>query len=140
MKRWPKVILAVGLVALLACTLLACGGGGGGAPASTPEGTVRNFLNALQALDVNGMAACCIGDALEEVRDMGQPPPGATIRISNIRLDVVSQSDTNAEIDAQYNVWASAYGETYEDRIYETYYLVKFDGRWYIEEWYEEYY
>ena len=139
MKRWSKVILAVGLVALLACTLLACGGGGGGAAASTPEETVRNFLSAHEAVDVHRAADCCTGDALEWVQAMGEPPAGVAIimRVSNLRTEVASQTEDTATVEAYYNWYESLAGEEWQGPVHETYYLVNIDGRWYIEDWYE---
>jgi len=141
MKRWSKVMLAVGLVALLAVMLLACDGGGGGgfggggsSAASTPEQTVRNLLSAMQSLDVERMAACCMGEALQEVRDW-DIPEGTRISISNISIRVVSESATEAQIAAEYDVSVTIPGEgIIEAREFQTYHLMNVGGSWYIDE------
>lgn len=133
MKGWSKVMLAVGLVALLGCTLLACGGGG--AAASTPEGTVRNYLSAMQSQDVERMAACSTGQEKEDILDTGQDMFSGvnTIRISNIDIEVVSQSEDEAMVEATYHIKVTMEGGTYEDDNYGSADLVKIDGKWYIE-------
>jgi len=134
MKGWSKVMLAVGLVALLGCTLLACGGGGGSA-ASTPEGTVRNYLSAMQSKDVERMAACCTGQEKEDILETGQDMFSGvnTIRISNIDIEVVSQSEDEATVEATYHIKMTMEGGTYEDDDSGSADLVKMDGKWYIE-------
>lgn len=133
MKGWSKVMLAVGLVALLGCTLLACGGGG--AAASTPEGTVRNYLSAMQSQDVERMAACSTGQEKEDILETGQDMFSGvnTIRISNIDIEVVSQSEDEAMVEATYHIKVTMEGGTYEDDNYASADLVKIGGKWYIE-------
>ncbi len=141
MKGWLKVTLVLALVALVGGTLVACGDGGS---TSSPEDTVRSFLNASESGDCSDMVKLCtdqffddFGTDRDEFLDFCEESWDEVEynRISDIEIDVEDSSNDEATVVATYHT-EEKYKDQDEPDEYDTeqtYYLVKDNGKWLIE-------
>lgn len=130
MKGWPKVVLVLALVALGGCTLVGCGGGSG------PEATVRGAFKAMEAKDAEKLATYFTEDVNDEMVAEAQQYFDIfdSIKIANLKLTVVSQTEDAATIEAEYDFELKAFGQTSQEHQSDTMDLVKVNGKWLITE------
>lgn len=105
---------------------------------STPEGTVRKFLKAMEARSVSGMAARCTGQEKADTLEGGSGLFAGIdkIGISLVKAEVVAQSKDEATVKATYQMEVTMGGQT-KRRYHHGYVdLVKVDGEWLIEKTY----
>jgi ketosteroid isomerase-like protein len=142
MKIWSRVMLVLALVALVGGTLIACGGGG--SSTSSPEDTVRSFLNATKSGDCSSMAKLCADQVFDDM-GMGKDEfidvckegweEVEYSRISNLEIDVEDISQDEATVVATYHYEEMMKDGDEPDEYDEdaTFYLVKENGKWLIE-------
>ena len=131
MKGWLKVVLVLALAALLGSTLLGCGGGG-----ASPEDTVQDALKAMEAMDAEEMATYFTEELREDV-EFGMELAFVfidEIKISNLKTKVLSQTEDEATVEADFDVETTVFDETEEEHVTEPFNLVKEDGKWLISE------
>ena len=131
MKGWLKAVLVLALVALIGGVLIGCGGG-----ASGPEATVRGAFKAMQAKDAEKMASYFTEDITQEMVDEMQATFDIfdSIKITNLKMTVTSQTEDAATIDAEWDFEVKAFGETNQEHQSDTIDLVKVNGKWLITE------
>jgi uncharacterized protein YprB with RNaseH-like and TPR domain len=131
MKGWLKVVLVLALAALLGSTLLGCGGGGSG-----PEDTVRGALRAMEAMDAEEMGTYFTEELREEVEFSMELAFVFIdeIKISNVKTKVLSQTEDEATVEADFDIETTGFDETEEEHVTESFNLVKEDGKWLISE------
>lgn len=126
MKSWFRVILVLALVALVWVMLIGCGGGSG------PEATVRGAFKATEAMNAERLASYFTEDVREEV------VAGAElvfafideVDISNLKTQLVSQSDDSATVAAEYDYELTLFGQTNSEHQSTEIELTKVDGKW----------
>jgi len=141
MKIWARVMLVLALVALVGGTLVACGGGGS---TSSPEDTVRSFLNATESGDCSDMAKLYTDQFFDDMEidedefiDLCKEgwEEVEYSRISDLEIDVEDISQDEATVVATYHYEEMLKGgdepDEYDDDA--TFYLVKENGKWLIE-------
>ena len=131
MKIWTKGIVILALVALLGCSLFACGGG-----ASGPEAAVEGVLKAFGAEDAEKVASYFPEDEREEVIAMLEFSFGfvENLKVSNIETRLVSETGNTATVDAEWDITGTILGEEDTDHVEDTMKLEKIDGKWLIVE------
>ena len=131
MKVWFKAILILSLVALVGVSLIGCGGGESG-----PEGAVRGMFKAMEAKDAEKMGEYFAEDVREDVVAMMEFSFALidSIKISNLKLTVASQTENTATVDFEYDYEIEAFDETDKSHESDTIDLVKVDGKWLISE------
>ena len=129
MKGWFKVVLVLTLVALVGGVVIGCSGGGSG-----PEATVKSMFNAMAAKNADKVGSYCTEDIREDVVSTMKVTFALvdSIKITNLKTTVASQTDDTAIVDAEYDLEMKAFGETNKDHQSDTIDLVKVDGKWLI--------
>ena len=135
MNRWRKtgiiVVLVLSLVLILPLAV-ACGG----PDTSTPEGTVECFLNAVEDLDADAAADCCIESQRSDTHDMIEAMADLcnSVSFSNLDMTVTSQSNTEAEVTASYDYEVEYKDGNTESGHYNAghFILTKVDDKWLI--------
>ncbi len=98
-----------------------------GVDMSTPRRTVEGYIQALESYDYNTMA-----------KYLGQEsasfPKGPDLEFRNIRIAVLSQTDTEAMVYAEWEVWAEVQGMMLpaEEGMCFEFELIKQDNKWII--------
>jgi hypothetical protein len=97
MKGWFKVVLVLTLVALLGGVVIGCSGGGSG-----PEATVKDVFKAMAAKNADKVGSYCTEDIREDVVSTMKFTFALvdSIKITNLKTTVASQTDDTATIDA----------------------------------------
>jgi hypothetical protein len=130
MKCWLKVVLVLGLVALLVSSLIGCSGGSG------PEDTVKNAFKAMAAMDAEKMATYFTEELREDI-ELGMEFAFAMvdkIKISNLKTTVSSQTDDEATVEFEFDLETTAFDETEKEHVEDSIDLVKENGKWLISE------
>ena len=129
MKGWLKVVLVLSLVALVGGVVIGCSGGGSG-----PEATVKGMFNAMAAKNADKVGSYCTEDIREDVVSTMEASFAIldSIKITNLKTTVASQTDDTAIVDAEYDFEIKAFGETNKDHQSDSIDLVKVDGKWLI--------
>jgi len=129
MKGWFKVVLMLTLVALVGGVVIGCSGGGSG-----PEATVKGMFNAMAAKNADKVGSYCTEDIREDVVSTMEFSFALvdSIKITNLKTTMASQTDDTAIVDAEYDLEMKAFGETNKDHQSDTIDLVKVDGKWLI--------
>ena len=129
MKGWFKVILVLALAALVGGVVIGCSGGGSG-----PEATVKGMIKAMAAKNADKEGSYCTEDIREDVVSTMKVTFALvdSIKITNLKTTVASQTDDTAIVDAEYDLEMKAFGETNKDHQSDTIDLVKVDGKWLI--------
>lgn len=129
MKGWFKVVLVLALVALVSGVLIGCSSGGSG-----PEATVQGMFKAMAAKNADKVGSYCTEDIREDVVSTMEVTFALvdSIKITNLKTTVASQTDDTAIVDAEYDFEIKAFGETNKDHQSDTIDLVKVDGKWLI--------
>ena len=72
----------------------------------TPEGTVLAYYSAIAARDIGAIQRCFREDLRDDIRPALEEyfSYAETVRITDVQLEVVSQTDSEATIDATYEV------------------------------------
>ena len=106
--------------------------GCGGVDLSTPRSTVEGYIQALENYDHKKMSQC-LG---EEVLRF---PKGPDLEFYNIIIGVISQTETEATVHAEWKVWVEYEGTKLpaEDMHFE-FELIKQDDTWIIVDLYSE--
>ncbi len=101
---------------------------------SNPEGTVREYLDAMAALDVNSVVACWNNEQEDEqfksletlfrITD--------TIEISNLTIRTITQNDVEATIKAEYDIELEGLFPSPNQPHTEIMNLVRVDNEWLI--------
>ncbi|MCX5995948.1 MAG: nuclear transport factor 2 family protein [Chloroflexi bacterium] len=129
MKGWLKVVLVLSLVALVSGVLIGCSSGGSG-----PEATVQGMFKAMAAKNADKVGSYCTEDIREDVVSTMEASFAIldSIKITNLKTTVASQTDDTAIVDAEWDFEIKAFGETNKDHQSDTIDLVKVDGKWLI--------
>jgi hypothetical protein len=129
MKGWLKVVLVLSLVALVSGVLIGCSSGGSG-----PEATVQGMFKAMAAKNADKVGSYCTEDIREDVVATMEASFAIldSIKITNLKTTVASQTDDTAIVDAEWDFEIKAFGETNKDHQSDTIDLVKVDGKWLI--------
>ena len=97
---------------------------------------MRGPLEAMEAMDAEEMAAYFTEELREEV-EFGMEVAFVFIdetEISNVKTKVLSQTEDEATVEADFDVETTGFDETEEEHITEPFDLVKEDGKWLISE------
>lgn len=131
MKGWFKVVLVLTLVALVGSVVIGCSGGGSG-----PEATVKGMFKAMEAKDADKVGSYCTEDIREDVVSTMEFTftLADSIKITNLKTTVASQTDDTATIDAEWDFEIEVFGETSKEHESDSIDLVKVDGKWLIDE------
>ena len=131
MKGWFKVVLVLTLVALVGGVLIGCSGGGSG-----PEATVQGMFKAMAAKNADKVGSYCTEDIREDVVSTLKFSFALvdSIKITNLKTSVASQTDDTATVDAEWDFEIKAFGETSKEHQSDTIDLVKVDGKWLVNE------
>ena len=131
MKGWFKVVLVLTLVALVGGVLIGCSGGGSG-----PEATVQGMFKAMAAKNADKVGSYCTEDIREDVVSTLKFSFALvdSIKITNLKTSVASQTDDAATVDAEWDFEIKAFGETSKEHQSDTIDLVKVDGKWLVNE------
>ena len=131
MKGWFKVVLVLTLVALVGGVLIGCSGGGSG-----PEATVQGMFKAMAAKNADKVGSYCTEDIREDVVSTLKFSFALvdSIKITNLKTSVASQTDDTATVDAEWDFEIKAFGETSKEHHSDTIDLVKVDGKWLVNE------
>lgn len=129
MKGWLKVVLVLSLVALVSGVLIGCSGGGSG-----PEATVKDMFKAMAAKNADKVGSYCTEDIREDVVSTMESAFTLidSIKITNLKTSVASQTEDTATVDAEYDLEMKAFGQTNKEHQSDTIDLVKVDGKWLI--------
>ncbi len=129
MKGWFKVVLVLTLVALVVGVLAGCSGGGSG-----PEAAVQGMFKAMEAQNADKVGSYCTEDIREDVVSTMEFTFELvdSIKITNLKTTVASQTDDTAVVDAEYDFEIKAFGETSKEHQSDSIDLVKVDGKWLI--------
>jgi len=135
MKGWFKVLLVLTLVALVGGVVIGCSGGGSG-----PEATVKDMFKAMAAKNADKVGSYCTEDIREDVVSTMESAFTLidSIKITNMKTSVASQTEDTATVDAEYDLEMKAFGQTNKEHQSDTIDLVKVDGKWLISEPVEE--
>jgi len=105
-------------------------------PFSSPEGTVLEYYRAIEARDIGAIQRCfredfrnAIKPALEEYFSYAD-----TVSVPELEVVVVYQNDTEATVNASYEMYITDDGETMGGPVNEDLYLEKVKGQWLIAE------
>jgi len=131
MKGWFKVILVLALAALVGGVVIGCSGGGSG-----PEATVKGMFKAMAAKNADKVGSYCTEDIREDVVSTMKVTFALidSIKITNLKTTVASQTDDTAIVDAEYDLEMKVFGETSKEHQSDSMDLVKVDGKWLINE------
>jgi len=131
MKGWFKVVLVLTLVALVGGVVIGCSGGGSG-----PEATVQGMFKAMAAKNADKVGSYCTEDIREDVVSTLKFSFALvdSIKITNLKTSVASQTDDTATVDAEWDFEIKAFGETSKEHQSDTIDLVKVDGKWLVNE------
>ena len=131
MKGWFKVILVLALAALVGGVVMGCSGGGSG-----PEATVKGMFKAMAAKNADKVGSYCTEDIREDVVSTMKVSFALidSIKITNLKTSVASQTEDAATIDAEWDFEIKAFGETSKEHQSDSMDLVKVDGKWLINE------
>jgi len=131
MKGWLKVVLVLSLVALVGGVLIGCSSGGSG-----PEATVQGVFKAMAAKNADKVGSYCTEDIREDVVSTMKSSFALidSIKITNLKTTVASQTEDAATIDAEWDFEIKAFGETSKEHQSDSIGLVKVDGKWLINE------
>ena len=129
MKGWFKVVLVLTLVALLGGVVIGCRGGGAG-----PEATVKDMFKAMAARNADKVGSYCTEDIKADVVSTMESAFKLidSIKITNLKTSVASQTEDTATVDAEYDLEMKAFGETNKEHQSDSIDLVKVDGKWLI--------
>jgi hypothetical protein len=132
MKGWFKVVLVLTLVALVGGVVIGCSGGG----TSGPEAAVQGMFKAMAAKNADKVGSYCTEDIREDVVSTMESSFAFidSIKITNLKTTVASQTDDTATIDAEWDFEIKAFGETSKEHQSDSIGLVKVDGKWLISE------
>jgi len=129
MKGWATIVLALALGALFGASLLGCGGSG-----SSPEDTVRGVLKAMEAQNAHKVGSyfreeyrTLVISSMESAFDYIDK-----IKISNLKTNVLSQTEDEAVIESEFDSTQTYFGQTDTEHAKETWTLCKADGKWLI--------
>ena len=130
MKGWFKVVLVLTLVALVGGVVIGCSGGSG------PEATVKGMFKAMEAKNAEKVGSYCTEDIREDVVSAMEFTFELvdSIKITNLKTSVASQTDDTATVDAEWDFEIKAFSETSKEHQSDSIDLVKVDGKWLIDE------
>ena len=130
MMKWLKAFFVLGLAAMLLSSLVSCGGGT--VCSAEPEDALRGAFKALESKDSEKL----VNYYVEEVRPQIASMMGFAFsfvdnyKISNLEVDVESQTDDEATLKVEYDRKIEADGSTTEEHVKETYELAKRENCW----------
>ena len=128
MKSWFKVVLVLSLMALIGLTLAGCSGGSG------PEAAVQGAFKAMEAKDAEKLGSYFTEDIRDQV--IADADLAFTlidkIDISNLKIQIVSQTEDAATLRLDYDYKVTASDQTSQDHRSDTIDLVKVGGKWLI--------
>ncbi len=131
-----KTTFLVIVIFLLASAISSIGCGGDSAKdASNPEDAVNGFLQALDTEDADEAARYWVdSDYNETEREAAQQVLGmASVNISNVKMELVSQTESQATIEVSYDIQLEMEAETVEQFSEESFELLKQGNKWLIE-------
>jgi len=106
------------------------------APTLTPEATVKGMFKAMEAKNADKVGSYCTEDIREDVVSTMESSFAFidSIKITNLKTTVASQTEDTATIDAEWDFEIKAFGETSKEHQSDSIGLVKVDGKWLISE------
>jgi len=126
MKKLPLLFILILVIGAIGCS--------DSDDTSSPEDVVRGFLEATQDKDVEAMASYCTEDFGEMISVPENFKEGVEeISFSNISIEVVEQSENEAEINLSYDALVDVKGEEFSDNNNTgTIFLIRVDNSWLI--------
>jgi len=102
----------------------------------TPEGTVLAYYSAIAARDIGAIQRCFREDLRDDIKPALEEYFSYmdTVRITDVELEVISQTSSEATIDATYEIYVTDSGETSGGPVHEDLHLEKIGGKWLIAE------
>ena len=130
MRKLAIVLIPLLLLALVVGAI-GCGVGGRG-----PEDTLRGFYEAIEAKDAAKVASYFTEDVGAELMPYFEADFANydKIKIADLKMSVVSETEDAATVEAEYDWETTAFGETNGGHQIETIELAKVDGKWLIAE------
>jgi hypothetical protein len=128
-----RALMILAAAVLLASLVVGCGGGVVGT--EEPGEAVREVLKAVEDRDAERWASLFVDGGPEEVEiaeDFFQV--FESIKITIVRIEVVSQSDSSAEVAMVYDADMVMGGETFATHVDEVVEVVKVNDRWLVKE------
>ena len=133
MSRLARMVLIVAVGALLASMLVGCNGGVVGT--EDPAEAVREVLKAVEDRDAERFASLFVDGGPEEVQiaeDFFEVFESIAITIE--KIEVVSESDSSADVAMVYDADMVMGGETFTQHVDEVVEVVKVNERWLVKE------
>lgn len=125
------IVLTPILILVLIIVAIGCGSE---EVTSAPKETVREYLEALEAMDANSMANFCTGEARVDALSYADLFAAADkTEISSIRIEVVSQSETEATVEYECDIEITVQNEMGGYYEQDTMHLVREGDRWLID-------
>jgi hypothetical protein len=92
------------------------------------------MFKAMEAKNAEKVGSYCTEDTREDVVSTMKISFALfdSIKITNLKTTVVSQTEDTAAVDAEYDLEIKAFGETNKEHQSDTIDLVKVDGKWLI--------
>ncbi len=121
----PKLILFLTIILCISVIVPGCKG----VDMSTPRSTVEGYIQALESYDYDKMS-----------QYLGQEPAsfpkGPDLEFRNVRIAILSQTDTEATVYAEWEVWVEYEGMMLpaEEDMHFDFELIKQDNKWIIED------
>lgn len=117
-----KLMLLLTIILCISVMVSGCGG----VDLSTPRSTIKSYIEALESYDYNKMAQC-LG------QEPAHFPKGPDLEFRNVIVGVISQTETEATVHADWDVWVEYEGMKLpaEDMHFE-FELIKQDDKWII--------
>lgn len=128
-----KNIGLVGIILMLVLVGIAgCGDGNDSGGTSSPEDTVRKYLESMDNGDIDKSFSYILIDEedRESLEEMKSQFEGASIEISNIKTTLISESSDEAVVKVSYIMHMEWMRESEKSGAEETVNLVKIDGKW----------
>jgi len=130
MKGWLKLLVVLVLMGMVASALVSCGGGS--VCSATPDDAIKGSFQALQSKDADKLVSYCAEGFREEIRAKMAYAFSLVdqIKISNLEISVVSQTEDTATLEVEFDRKITAEGSVTEEHVKQTYELAKADKCW----------
>ena len=133
MSCLARMVLTVAVGALLASLLVGCGGGAAGT--EEPGEAVREVLKAVEDQDAERWASLFVDGGPEEIEIAENFfKLFERIEITIVKIEVVSQSESSADVAMVYDADMVMGGETFAKHVDEVVEVVKVGERWLVKE------
>jgi hypothetical protein len=102
----------------------------------SPEGTVLAYYSAIADRDIGAIQRCFREDLRDDIKPALEEYFSYmdTVSIPTLEVEIVSQTDSEATVDARYELYTTDSGETFGGPVHEDLHLEKVGGKWLIAE------